>query len=252
MKNPLGRGKQQHTMKTATTMVTRPMNLGGSEIDYAERSGAAFLPTFESHVLVPLAEAIISGFLVGMAAGVIVLVLWIYGNGGWLEALKYGFFVSLVVGFVVTCFSWRGHLGDYKSLLWYKEFAQGPEVEQQNTQVYKAEVKTNSNWVHADLPFDRDNPQALVDFAKGVIAGAAPFSERGAGRYRYSVIMFTKLRDNFIRGRMAYWKDSNNKRLGVGLSASGLALLKSVASNPPPANYEPSEDWGMSRETIQK
>lgn len=250
--NILGRGKQQHKMKTSTAMLTRPMNLSGNEIDYAERSGAAFLPTFESHVLVPLAEAIISGFLVGMASGVVVMVFYIWGNGSWWDAIKYGFYVSLVIGFITTCFSWRGHLGDYKSLLWYNEFAQSPEVEQPSRQTHEARVRVNNNWVHADLPFDRDNPQALVDFAGGVTCGAAPFSERGAGRYGYSAQRFTDLRDNMIRGHMAYWKDPKNKRLGVGLSASGQALLKSVASNPPPANYEPSEDWGMSAHTIQK
>ena len=250
--NILGRGKQQHKMKTSTAMLTRPMNLSGNEIDYAERSGAAFLPTLESHVLVPLLEAIISGVFFGMTAGVIVATLYLYGDGGWWDALKYGGATSVVVTLGWSWWSWRGHLGDYKSLLWYNEFAQGPEVEQQNRQVHEARVQVNHNWAHADLPFDRDNPQALVDFAAGVTCGAAPFSERGAGRYGYSVQRFTELRDNMIRGYMAYWKDSKNKRLGIGLSAGGAALLKSVAANPPPANFEPSDDWGMSRETIQK
>lgn len=243
--------QQKHKMQTSTAMVTRPMHLD-TPIDYAERSGAAFLPTLESHVFVPLLEAIVSGLFAGLSVGAIICVIAIYGKAGWLDALFYGFIVGLIAMFFWSWWCWAGHLGDYKSLLMYTEFAEGPEQVQENKQVHEARVKVNNNWIHADLPFDRDNPQALVDFASAVAAGIAPFSERGAGRYGYSVVRFNELRDSFIRSKLAYWKDNRNKRLGVGLSRSGLALLKNVANTPPPPNYEPPDDWGMSPEIVQK
>jgi len=147
---------------------------------------------------------------------------------------------------------WHSHLGDYKSLLWYTEFAEGPELQQENKQTVEARVQINNNWVHSDLPFDREKPLALVEFAKAVSAGACPFSERGAGRYGYGVTYYNELRDKFIISRLAYWKNPKNKREGVGLNAGGYALLRSVAKNPPPDNYEPSEDWGMSPNVVQK
>lgn len=255
----LGKGRQARKMQTATSMITRPMNLRGTEIDYAERSGAAFLPTIESHVIVPFMEAIISGLFAGLAVGVIVFLIAntvngfidIRGFGLWVQ-VQGSFIVAIITGFIVAWRGWHSHLDDYKSLLWYTEFANGPEPQIENKQTIKGEVKVNNNWVYSNLPFDRDNPQALVDFAKGVSSGATPFSERGAGRYGYSVQRFTELRDNFIKGRLAYWKDDKNKKLGVGLNAGGYTLLKKVANNPPPANYEPSEDWGMSPEIVQK
>lgn len=246
-----GRSNQKHKMKVATTMVTRPMHLD-TPIDYAERSGAAFLPTIESHVIVPFMEAIISGLFAGLFAGTVVFIAALIGNQTFWDSFLFGIITSLLGTFAMAWRGWHSHLGDYKQLLWYTEFAEGPEPQIENKHTVEGKVKVNNNWVYSNLPFDRDNPQALVDFAKGVSSGATPFSERGAGRYGYSVQRFTELRDNFIKGRLAYWKDNKNKKLGVGLNAGGYTLLKNVADNPPPANYEPSEDWGMSPEMVQK
>jgi hypothetical protein len=242
-------------------MVTRPMRLD-TPVDYAERSGAAFLPTIESHVIVPFMEALISGLFAALFAGVVVFLV---ANtvSGFVDVPNFGLWVqfqgalivALIAGFVVSWLKWDNHLDDYKSLLWYTEFAEGPVTESKQT--HRAEVKINHNWVHADLPFDRDNPKALADFAAAVVSGLAPFSERGAGRYGYSVARFNELRDGFIKGHLAHWKNPRNRREGIGLSRSGIALLRSVAENPPPPDYEPSEDndagrWGMSPEIIQK
>lgn len=248
----LGRGKGKRKMATSTSMITRPMNLGGTEIDYAERSGAAFLPTLESHVLVPLFEAIISGLFAGLFAGTVVFILAMVGNQDVWTSLLVGFITSLLGTFAMAWLGWHNHLGDYKQLLWYTEFAEGPEIIPDNKQTIEAKVKVNNNWTYSNLPFDRDNVQALVDFASGVSSGACPFSERGAGRYGYSVQRFTELRDSFIKGHLAYWKNPKNKREGVGLNAAGYTLLRNVANNPPPQNYEPGEDWGMSAESVQK
>lgn len=252
----LGRGKQQRKMKTATSMITRPMSIE-TPIDYAERSGAAFLPTLEGHVFVPFLQAIISGLYAGVAIGVISFLVanfaaaFIVWFDIWFQ-LKSALIFATAATFGMAWWSWSRNVGDYKSLLWYTEFAEGPEPEQPNKQVHEARVRVNNNWVHADLPFDREKPMALVEFAKGVSSGSCPFSERGAGRYGYSVAMYNALRDSFIKSRMAYWKNPKNKREGVGLNASGYALLRSVADNPPPPDYEPSEDWGMSPNIIQK
>lgn len=248
------RPKQNRKLKTSTAMVTRPMPIS-TPVDYAERTGAAFLPTFESLVLVPFSEAIVSGLLVGAAVAAITFILACFAMAyiewlGWWFVLQSTLVFALLGFFITACVAWFNR--DYKDLLWYTEYAQSPTPQQETRQTHEARVKVNSNWVHADLPFDRDNPQALVNFAGAVVAGIASFSELGAGRYGYSVKRFNELRDNLIGGKMAYWKTPGNRRGGVGLSHSGIALLQSVASNPPPPNYEPAEDWGMSPEMVQK
>lgn len=238
------RPKQNRKLKTSTAMVTRPMPLNapidpstGSGHGYAERTGAAFLPTFESLVLVPFSEAIVSGFFAGSAAAAVVFVLattalsyvkWL----DWWFVVQSVSVAALVVGFIAAWRAWSNR--DYKDLLWYTEYTQSPTPQQETRQTHEARVKVNNNWIHADLPFDRDNPQALVNFAGAVVAGLASFSELGAGRYGYSVKRFNELRDNLIGGKMAYWKDPRNRRGGVGLTASGVALLQSVSANPPP------------------
>jgi len=104
-----------------------------------------------------------------------------------------------------------------------------------------------------DLPLDRDNPQALVSFAQGVSSGITPFSERGAKEHGYSVQRFNELRDNLVKAGLAFWRDSNNKKMGLGLTRGGTALLRSVAQNPPADDYEPEgDDWAMSPEIVQK
>lgn len=243
--------QRQHKMHVSGAMITRPLK-PDTPVDYTERSGAAFLPTLESHVIVPLAEAIISGLFAGFVVGTVVGIVAIIGDQSWKIILLSGFASGFLATYIMSWRAWNGHLSDYKALLWYTEFAEGPEPQQENRQVHEARVKINQNWIHADLPFDRDNPQALVDFASAIVSGIAPFSERGAGRYGYSVTRFNELRDNFIKGHLAYWKNPKNKREGVGLSRSGITLLQSVASNPPPIDYEPSADWGMSPEMVQK
>lgn len=242
---------QKHKMKTATTMVTRPMSID-TPIDYAERTGAAFLPTLESHVLVPFAEAIISGLFAGFVVGTAIVIVTIIGNQSWKVILLSGFVSGFLATYIMAWRAWNGHLSDYKALLWYTEYAEGPEPQQENKQVHEARVRVNNNWIHADLPFDRDNPTALVQFASAVVSGIAPFSERGAGRYGYSVARFNELRDNFIQSHLAYWKNPQNKREGIGLSRSGMALLQNVADNPPPKDYEPPDDFGMSANIVQK
>lgn len=250
-----GRSKQQRKMQTTAGMMTRPMHID-TPVDYAERSGAAFLPTFEAMVLVPFSESLVTGLYAGLGAVGVLSALAIIGSG-WVETFTWWFIVKsvfcggLIVGFIAACYSWWTR--DYKALLWYTEFAEGPEQQTETKQVHEGRVRVNNNWVHADLPFDRDNPGALVEFAKGVVSNIAPFSERGAGRYGYSVTRFNELRDGFIRGRLATWKDPKNKRLGVALTAGGRSLLQSVAENPPPADYEPpADDWGMSNQSVQK
>lgn len=248
---PIFSRNQKHKMKNAGALVVQPMKLD-MPIDYAERSGAAFLPTLESHVLVPFAEALISGLFAGFVVGTVVAMVALIGNQGWKIVILSGLASGFLATYIMSWRAWNGHLNDYKALLWYTEYAEGPGPAQDNKQVHEARVKVNNNWVHADLPFDRNNPQALVDFASAVVAGIAPFSERGAGRYGYSVTRFNELRDSLIKGHLAYWKNPQNKREGIGLSRSGIALLKSVADNPPPPDYEPPDDLGMSPEIVQK
>lgn len=245
-------------MQTAQGMITRPIQMGDN-FDYAERSGAAFLPTFEGNVAVPFLQAIISGLYAGIAVGVIAFLLanlaagFVLSFDIWMQ-IKSALVFAAASGFIVAWRSWAGNVGDYKDLLWYREYAEAPEaLKPDPKQTIEAQVKVNNNWKHCDLPHDRDNPQALVDFAQAVVNDIAPFSERGAGRYNYGVNLFNELRDNMIKSRLAYWKDPNNKRLGIGLSRGGTALLRSVATNPPPADYEPDgDDWKMSAETIKK
>lgn len=239
-------------MKTAQSMMTRPMRLD-TDIDYAERSGAAFLPTLESHVAVPFVEALISGIFAGIPVGLFIAFILVMGHLDWGNSALIGLVGLILTTYVVAWWSWHGHLRDYKSLLWYTEFAEGPEQQVENKQVHEARVKVNNHWRYCDLPFDRDNPQALVSFAQGVSSGVTPFSERGAGRHGYSVQRFNELRDNLIRGGLAYWKDAGNKKLGLGLTRGGIALLRNIANNPPADDYEPDgDDWAMSPETIQK
>lgn len=227
------------------------MNAAG--LDYAERSGAAFLPTFEANVVVPICQSIVSGLFIGVPISVIFfIVLWAAG-GSWRLVLAWGCGSLVVVSWIRAWWYWHTQVDAYDSLLWYQELAKAPEQADTKRQVYDARVRVNNHWKHCDLPFDRDNPGALVSFARGVICGAVTFSDEGAKQSGYSVRRFGELRDGMMKNNVAYWKNPNSHRAGIGLTRGGIALLKSVAENPPSDDYEPDQDdWAMSPEMIQK
>jgi len=65
-------------------------------------------------------------------------------------------------------------------------------------------------------------------FARGVLAEAVTFSERGAQEYQCSRVKFRRLRDYLEReGYIEYMHQ--DKRQGIGLTESGISLFENVA-----------------------
>lgn len=208
----------------------------------------------ESHVHVPVNQAIISGCLYAPVAGLSIFsaAIYIY-RASTSEALLISFIIGGITLFFTAARKWNIKTAFYDSLLMV-ETALDLDLDgdgEIGTEVIQTEVKVNSNWVYADLPHDRGNEKALLDFLGGVIAGTVTFSERGAADSGYSVAQFKKLRTVFINSGFAYRKGKADNS-PIVFTVAGNAVLRDVVNKGLPENYEPGEGRGMSSNYIER
>lgn len=192
-----------------------------------ERQSAAFLPTKEANVIVPLLESLITGAFVGVCTVALVT----YVQRSFWDGLAWGGISLLSASF----FQWIRLTGSYRNLLWKLETITGMDVDNSGevgepapiVQAIRVEVQEGQSLKFADLPGDR---AALVEFAKKVNSGIVTFSEAGARRAGYGAAEFGRLRDVFIERHWAYWNHPSQRQQGVSLRGSGRAILAQLAA----------------------
>ena len=177
-------------------------------------------------VVVPLAQATVSGLLVGGLATPLIIA----SDGPWYAGLYLG---ALSVGIV-----WGFRRAASKETLWIIEELTGADIDgdghagEPPAPAYgiKAEVKSREGWQFATLPGE---PASLHYMAQMVSRGSS-FSERTATSAGLSQPEWMALRDEFITRGWAHWKNADRPQVGVALLGAGRAVLRSIAANPPP------------------
>lgn len=213
------------------------------------------LPSMESHVHVPANQAVVGGCLVAPAIGLTIFSIAYIGNISTGTSILSGAIAGGITMFSTAAWQWFSKTAFYDSLLIQEaESYLGVDLDGDGDigpSVIKTEVRVNNNWKYADLPCDRGNEQALVDFLASVLAGTVTFSERGAISSGYNVDRFKELRAVFIKSGFAYRKGKADNSPLV-FTVSGNALMRDVVGNPPPDNYELSDDRGMSAHYVER
>lgn len=209
----------------------------------------------EANVHVPANQAIITGCLFAPVVGLSVYTIVIIGKLSTGEAIMSGMIAGGIALFGTATWQWLSKTAFYDSLLQTVETELGVDLDgdgEIGPSVIKTEVRVNNNWKYADLPCDRGNEQALVDFLDAVLSpGPVTFSEAGAIASGYNVKRFKELRAVFIKNGFAYRKGKADNSPLV-FTVSGNALMRDVVGNPPPDNYELGDDRGMSGNFIER
>lgn len=209
----------------------------------------------EANVHVPANQAIITGCLFAPAIGLTVFSIAYIGRAGTGDSILAGGIVGGIALFCTASWQWLSKTAFYDSLLQTVETAFDVDLDgdgEIGPAAIKTEVRVNNNWIYADLPHDRGNEKALVDFLAAVVAGTVTFSERGAISSGYNVDRFKELRGVFVKSGFAYRKGKADNSPLV-FTVSGNALMRDVVNNPPPENYEGSDAGrGMSSNYIER
>jgi len=212
------------------------------------------MPSMEANVHVPANQAIITGCLFAPVMGLSVYTICVFGKLSGSEAFGYGMIAAGIALFTTASWQWLAKTAFYDSLLQQIETELGVDLDGDGdigpTSI-KTEVRVNNRWIYADLPHDRGNEKALVDFLAAVLAGTVTFSERGAITSGYNVDRFKELRAVFTKHGFAYRKGKGDNS-PIVFTVSGNALMRDVVNNPPPENYERDGDGMMSAHYVER
>lgn len=187
----------------------------------AKRTAPARAASMESDVSVPLAQAIITGLVIGGGVGVGAAFI---AHQWWVVPLCIGGAAGI---------AWILLLVDHRSLLRVVEEIVN-EVEEAAQDVKKvvvqAELHTGDEETdHIDLAtLPAPSLDYLREFAEAVLNGDMTFSERDAQGCGYSRTQWRELRDAFIMAGWAAWKDPENRNQGVILTRAGKAILAEI------------------------
>jgi hypothetical protein len=188
-------------------------------------------------VIVPLLQAIITGFLTAIIASISLSFL--------VKGLPW--YSGMVVGMIVTGLAWGMFLGSSKDTLWIIEEITGRDIDgdgytgQPSAPVRKWE--TNSQIVDKQtgarerLSIYEIEPEALQQFCYAVTNGQ-PFTEDTADKCGISQGQFNTWRDDLLGQNQVVWKNPNYHNAGLRLSPSFKIHLSGIAQTPLPDDLD--------------
>lgn len=175
-----------------------------------------------SDVLVPLAQACITGMMVA----VLVTACLPFFEWPWFSGIYSGLFTTVIM--------WGFRLALSKNTLWIVEEIIGRDIDGdgQAGRSYRSirlEIKQGRKTMLADLPGDENT---LIRFARHMSQGAS-FSERAAAESGYGVSNFRKLRDIFVQREWAAWNNPAHPQQGLVLTDDGRQIIQAIAAHSP-------------------
>jgi len=194
-----------------------------------ERRRPARPGSFESDLLVPLAQSAVTGLLVGSVSGGL----------AWAAGAPRPGLIGAVAGGVVLAAVWMLALVDRRALLWEIETVAGLDLNDDGIvgkpeEPVRVEIQERQGRTlrFVDLPA---KPDQIARLAAGVLGGRS-FSEASwTGRGRpFSRRQFARLRDEMIRRGLAMWVRPRAHAQGVELTAAGRAVFRRLADRPTP------------------
>lgn len=211
------------------------------------REAPAGLPSMDTHVRIPLRQAMISGlldapigFVIGAGSGLLLAVIIditpvnIAFTGYGLAAISGG--GGLVGGLIAFCRTakkeWPERLGIYDNLLWRIEDLTGWDLDGDNEIGEPGSPRVDIEFQEKGIPretetLDIDLPRLTV-LAGLIVLDGKSFSERTAGEAGISREEWLPLRDKLIDRRWAKWNHPTETKQGVSLQPKGKAILRSI------------------------
>jgi hypothetical protein len=191
-------------------------------------------------VMIPAAQALVSGlFAAGAAGGV-----------AWLLNIPGALAVALAVLSVVSLVSWFGYRESWErraaALAGVLEELSEPK---ENAQTVRVEIIADEGRTgeYLALPIDQAR---LIALARALVAGSA-FTHRhftGKGKL-FSSSEYEELRDELVRRGMLAWA-SRDHRGGVELTRAGFAVMRHLSSCSP--TYPPTTRARVTRRALDK
>jgi len=182
-------------------------------------------PTLESDVVVPLAQALATGVLLGGATGLV---------GTWAQAPD-PWALALGVGCGATVVTWGLMLRQVRDLLWQVRTALAPEpTEEPERPVVRVELahQGDRRVQYLDLPGD---PELLAHLARRVLAGDPLSEARWTGkRGPFSKAEFQTLRAELLRAGVVRWRNPGAPAQGLELTPAGRVVFRRLAQGGEP------------------
>lgn len=220
----------------------------------ARRETPAYLPSRETHLDLPLAQAYAFGrfvapigFVIGCGVGFVAAVLTDVVMAGVRDTNLTGWGYLGVIGLFgigggVIAFFWEAkmkfpeRLGLYDGLLWKTEEAMGADIdgdghvgEPSEVPVVKVEMVQQNGVPRKleDLPVDL---LRLKKLAYLIVADKKGFAEATAKEAGIGRDDFTALREVLIKQKWAKWKHPTEPRQGVEVSREGMNIFRTILS----------------------
>lgn len=220
----------------------------------ARRETPTYLPSRETHLDLPLAQAyafarfvapigLVIGSIGGLVAGVVVDLVMAGVRDTNLTGWGYVGIIGLCgVGGAIIAFFWEAkgkfpeRLELYDGLLWKAEEVTGRDIDGDG-QIGEPEVKRGSKvtieFTEKGIPREIDDlevdPNKLLALAYLIIKDKEAFSERTAAKAGMSRDEEWKpFRNKLISRRWAKWKHPSEPKQGVELTPKGAALFRAI------------------------
>ncbi len=222
-------------------MADRARHLGDTaqpapEFTEAYRDTPARAPSKEADVSVPFWKTLITGALVGIPSGIIVVAAFEW-PWWWLFAAPSG-----TTGLVWLIFLFKG--GD---TLWIRERIVNKDLNKDGhvgkPPPLRIEYEDHEDgrerevWADFVVPY-KTRYAGAISFARGVVFQNESFSERTAADYGYTRDEWKTLRDTFIDNDWASWNHPTSEQQGVTLHGPGRVVLRRIARE-----GVPREQW---------
>lgn len=215
------------------------------------------LPGWDSHVRIPLRQAVIFGLFdtptgigLGLVGGAGLALLFNAASRDDLTPWGIVVFVGTggaIGGLIALCQEakkrWPERLKIYDALLWMEETTGldldgDGEVGQPVTEVLRIELQDQQGRPRLIADLDTD-PERFAELARLAATLDLGFSEEVARKAGYNRKEWEKLRDTFIELKGARWKEETNHKLGLYLLENGYKLFGKVLTPPLSAGDSP-------------
>lgn len=204
------------------------------------------LPGWDSHVKIPLRQAVIFGLFdapigvgVGLVGGVGLAMLFNAASRDNLTPWGYVIIIGTggaIGGLIALCQEakrrWPERLEIYDALLWVEEVT-GMDIDGdgevgQPVQPERLQVEITENGVPRELDELEIGRQRLTVLARLIFLDGKSFAERTAEEAGINRDEWVRLRDRFIGRSWATWKNASAPKLGIVLRRKGAGLLQGL------------------------
>lgn len=233
----------------------------------ASREAPTGFPSMDTHVRIPLRQAMISGLfdapvgaVIGLGAGLSIALMT---DAASLDSFTLSAYVlitgtgGLIGGMVSFCkrakVEWPKRLNAYDALLWIEEITDldlngDGEIGEPESETLKIELHDQSGRPRLLLELNTDR-ERFSELARLVVVVKEGFSEETAKKVGYSRKEWEEIRDNLIDLGVAAWKDKKHHKQGCYLREDGYRIFSGALTPSLPAGDVSKKAIGTNERT---